>query len=325
MRHLILSALIVHDHLVHFYHLHGLDWIDMAAALSADPSKAGKLIGQMSGRGNNPADLYIVQKRIKEFVDGGQLGFLENAYFLGGNPAYRLSPEENLILSAHYFEGLRVQLELGRAMALFAGKNPHAQSMVVGGMTCYDSLTQETIDHFRNIWTLTLEFAENAMMTDILLLAKAHPEAREYGKTSNFFDFSDFKDPETGKDPYFSSGVMWKNNLKAAESLNMDEITEHVAHSWYKGSTARPPTRGKRIQPTPAMKTGKNTPGPRPQGTRASLWRPAPWPDGPLPMPERRRRQRPFWMNFSNSRAWPPNNSSPPWDGRSAGWWKPSC
>nr|WP_320191778.1 nickel-dependent hydrogenase large subunit [uncultured Desulfobacter sp.] len=167
IRHLILATLIVHDHLVHFYHLHGFDWIDMASARQADPSKAGKILGQMSHRGDNPADLYIVQKKIKDFVNMGQLGFLENAYFLGGNPAYRLSQEENLILSAHYFEGLRVQLELGRAMALFAGKNP-----------------------------------------------------------------------------YFSSGVLWGNDLTAVDQLNLDEITEHVAKSWYTGDLARTPYEG---------------------------------------------------------------------------------
>nr|WP_321400568.1 nickel-dependent hydrogenase large subunit [uncultured Desulfobacter sp.] len=244
IRELILAALVIHDHLVHFYHLHGLDWIDMAAALKADPSKAGKIVGQMSARDENPADLFIIQKKIKDFVASGQLGFLENAYFLGGNPAYRLSAEENLILAAHYFEGLRVQLELGRAMALFGGKNPHSQSLVVGGVTCYDSLNQETIDHFRSICQTTLEFAENAMMTDVLLLTKAHPEAWAYGRTSNFFDFSDFVNPETGKDPYFNAGVLWKNDFKSAAGLDMNEITEHVARSWYKGDTPRTPYEG---------------------------------------------------------------------------------
>lgn len=221
----------------------------MAAALKADPSKAGKIVSQMGKRDENPADLYIVQKRIKDFVKTGQLGFLENAYFLGGNPAYKLSPEENLILSAHYFEGLRIQLELGRAMALFAGKNPHAQSLVVGGVTCYDSLNQATIDHFRDIWKTALEFVENAMMPDVLLLAKAHPEAMKYGKTENFFDFQDFVDPETGKKPYFRSGVLWGNDLNAVEQMDINEISEHVAHSWYEGDKSRKPYEG---ETTPA-------------------------------------------------------------------------
>lgn len=224
IRHLILSALIVHDHLVHFYHLHGLDWIDMAAATAADPIKAARLVGQTSARGDDPADLFIVQKKLKDFVATGQLGWLENAYFLGGNEAYRMTPEENLIMAAHYLEGLRIQLELGRAMALFAGKNPHAQSMVVGGVTCYQSLKPEIVDQFRAIWTKAREFVENAMMPDIRLLTKRFPEALEYGRTSNFFDFADFHDPVSGKDPYFNSGVLWGNDLGKRDKLDMNQI-----------------------------------------------------------------------------------------------------
>jgi ferredoxin hydrogenase large subunit len=244
IRHLILSALIVHDHLVHFYHLHGLDWIDMAAATTADPIKAAKLVGQTSARGDDPADLFIVQKKLKDFVASGQLGWLENAYFLGGNEAYRMTPEENLIMAAHYLEGLRIQLELGRAMALFAGKNPHAQSMVVGGVTCYQSLKPEIIDHFRAIQVKTREFVENARMPDIRLMTKRFPEALAYGKTSNFFDFADFHDPVSGKDPYFSSGVLWGNDLGKHDKLDMNLIDEHVARSWYKGDQVLKPYDG---------------------------------------------------------------------------------
>ncbi|CCH49271.1 nickel-dependent hydrogenase large subunit [Pseudodesulfovibrio piezophilus] len=245
MRHLILSALIVHDHLVHYYHLHGLDWIDMAAATKADPAKAGRLVGQTSKRGDNPAELYIMQKRLKDFVASGQLGFLENAYFLGGNTAYRFTPEENLIMTYHYFEGLRVQLKLARAMALFAGKNPHAQSMVVGGMSCYDSLRPEVIGHFREIWEEVLEFAENAMMPDILLMTQRYPEALGYGKTSNFMAFSDFHDPSSGQDPYFKSGVLWGNDLGKHDKMDINNIAEHVSRSWYKGDEALKPYDGK--------------------------------------------------------------------------------
>lgn len=244
IRHLILSALIVHDHLVHYYHLHGLDWIDMAAATTADPVKAAKIVGQTSSRGDDPSELFIIQKRLKDFVKSGQLGFLENAYFLGGNKAYRLTAEENLIMAAHYMEGLRIQLELGRAMALFAGKNPHAQSLVVGGVTCYDSLKPEVVKQFRQIWSRTKEFVENAMMPDIRLMTKRYPESLTYGKTSNFFAFADFFDPETGRDPYFSSGVLWGNDLGKHEKLDMDHIDEHVARSWYKGDAVLKPYEG---------------------------------------------------------------------------------
>lgn len=244
MRHLILAPLIVQDHLVHFYHLHGLDWIDMASAINADPVKAAKLVAKTSNRSDDPSDLFIIQRKLKDFVASGQLGFLENAYFLGGNPAYHFTPEENLILSAHYFEGLRIQLELGRAMALFGGKNPHSQTIVVGGMTCYDSLRQEVIDHYREIWAKTLEFCENAMMPDILMMTKRYPEALEYGKTSNFMAFDDFHDPVTGKDPYFKSGVLWGNDLAKTDKMDLNLIAEDVTRSWYEGNKTLKPYDG---------------------------------------------------------------------------------
>lgn len=244
MRYLILAPLLIQDHLVHFYHLHGLDWIDMASATQADPVKAGKLVGSTSKRGDDPSHLFIIQKKLKDFVASGQLGFLENAYFLGGNPAYHFTPEENLILSAHYFEGLRIQLELGRAMAIFGGKNPHSQTMVVGGMTCYETLKQEVMDHYKSIWSKTMEFCENAMMPDILMLAKRYPEAMNYGRTSNFYAFADFHDPVTGKAPYFTSGVLWGNDFNKLEEMDMDAIAEDVTHSWYEGSEALKPYDG---------------------------------------------------------------------------------
>jgi len=243
MRNLILSALLVHDHLVHYYHLHGLDWIDMAAATTADPAKAAKIVSETSGRDADPGEMYIVQKRLKDFVASGQLGFLENAYFLGGNPAYQCSPEENLILSSHYIEGLRIQLKLARAMAIFAGKNPHAQTMIVGGMTCYNAMNPEAVAHFRALWEETLEFVENAMMPDIILMGRRFPEAANYGRTSNFFDFSDFYDTN-GKNPYFRSGVLWQNDFNKTDKLDVDQIEEHVARSWYVGDEARKPYDG---------------------------------------------------------------------------------
>lgn len=244
IRNLILGMLDVHDHLVHYYHLHGLDWIDMAAATTADPVAAGRIIGETSPRGPDPANLFIMQKKLKDFVASGQLGILENAYFLGGNPVYRFTPEENLILSAHYLEGLRIQLKMARAMALLCGKNPHAQTMVVGGVTCYNALNEDVVSQLRELWAEGSEFVENAMMPDIVLMARRFPEAAAYGRTSNFFDFDDFHDPETGRDPMFKGGVLWKDDFHKTEKLDITQIAEHVARSWYVGDAVLKPYEG---------------------------------------------------------------------------------
>jgi ferredoxin hydrogenase large subunit len=234
IRHLILSLLVVHDHLVHFYHLHSLDFFDMADALKADPVAAAKLESELAGVEVDPGDYYIVQSRLKKFVDGGQLGWLTNAYFLGGHPAYKLSPEENLIMASNYLRALRVQLLMTRAMAIYSGKNPHSQTMQVGGVTCYESLRPERFAEFRALYDECREFINHNFKGDLTILGRRYPEAAAYGTVSNYFAFDDFHDPDTGKNPFFRSGVMWNKDFKRLETLDTGEIKEHVAHSWYK-------------------------------------------------------------------------------------------
>jgi len=244
VRMLILGALDVHDHLVHFYHLHALDFFDMASALKADPVAAAKEATQVSGREAQPGDYFMVQARLKKFVESGQLGWLTNAYFLGGHPSYRLTPEENLILAANYLEGLRIQLKLARAMAIFSGKNPHAQTMRVGGVTCYESLRPERLAEFRALYEECRTFINHNYVGDLTILGRRYPEAAAYGRTTNFFDFSDFYDPETGKNPFIRGGVMWKRDLKHVEEFDPNQLQEHVTHGWYKDSPPKHPYEG---------------------------------------------------------------------------------
>ncbi|HBW15972.1 MAG TPA: hydrogenase 2 large subunit [Desulfovibrio sp.] len=244
VRLLILSTLDVHDHLVHFYHLHSLDFFDMADALKADAVAAAKLASEVSGRETQPGDFFIVQGRLKKFVEGGQLGWLNHAYSLGGHPAYRLSPEENLILATNYLEALKVQMKIARAMAIFSGKNPHAQTMQVGGVTCYESLRPERIAEFRALYEDTRAFINHNYVGDLTILGKRYPEVATYGRTTNFMDFSDFFDPETGKAPFFRGGVMWARDFKKVEEVNPEQIVEHVAHSWYVKGAPKPPYDG---------------------------------------------------------------------------------
>lgn len=241
VRHLILATLIVHDHLVHFYHLHSLDFCDVANALKADPVAAAKLASQVSGRDVPPGDLFVVHGRLKKFVDAGQLGWLDNAYFLGGHPAYRLSPEENLVLAANYIEALRVQMKIARAMAIFAGKNPHSQTMRVGGVTCYEALRPERLAEFHALYEECRTFINHNYLGDLTILGRRYPEAASYGRTTNYMDFSDFHDPETGKDPFFRGGVLWGHAIGKTEELDPAQIQEHLSRGWYKpGPPAHP-------------------------------------------------------------------------------------
>jgi ferredoxin hydrogenase large subunit len=244
IRHLILASLIVHDHLVHFYHLHSLDFFDMADALKADPVAAAKLQAELAGKETDPGEYFIAQTRLRKFVEGGQLGWLTNAYFLGGHPAYRLSPEENMVMAVNYLTALRVQLKLARGMAVFCGKNPHSQTMQVGGVTCYDSLRPERLAEFRALYEECREFINTHFKGDLFLLGRRYPEVARYGAVSNYFAFDEFPDPETGKNFFFPSGVLWNRDFKRVENLDTDEIKEHVSHSWYEPGPERHPYEG---------------------------------------------------------------------------------
>src|SRR5699024_3061300 len=124
IRNLVLGMLYMHDHIVHFYHLHALDFVDVTSALAADPVKAAKLATSISARPASAEDCRAVQQTLKTFVESGQLGPFTNAYFLRAHPAYYLEPEANLVATAHYLEALRLQVKAARAMAVFGAKNP---------------------------------------------------------------------------------------------------------------------------------------------------------------------------------------------------------
>ena len=140
VRNLMHGAQYQHDHIVHFYHLHALDWVDVVSALKADPAKTAALSDNVS---NAPwgGTVYFknVQQRLKTFVESGQLGPFANAYW--GHPAYKLPPEANLMATAHYIEALRLQAKAARMHAIFGGKNPHPQFLVTGGVSCVGDLT----------------------------------------------------------------------------------------------------------------------------------------------------------------------------------------
>ena len=133
LRNLVMASQLVQDHVVHFYHLHALDWVDIVSALSADPGKTSDLMQSISTWPMSSKSYFAgVQKKIAGFVEKGQLGPFANAYW--GHPAYKLPPEANLMAVAHYLEALDFQRDFIRIHAILGGKNPHLQSFLVGGM-----------------------------------------------------------------------------------------------------------------------------------------------------------------------------------------------
>ena len=244
IRNLVLGQLFLHDHIVHFYHLHALDWVDVTSALQADPSKAASLANSISSRPTKAEDLRAVQDKLKAFVASGQLGPFTNAYFLGGHPAYYLEPEANLVATAHYLEALRVQVEAARGMAVFGGKNPHPQFLVAGGVTCYDALTPERIKEFEEIYKKTAAFVRDVYIPDLLLVAGAYKDWAGIGGTHDFMTMGDF--PKAGGERKLESrwlkpGIIYNRDLAHVQDFDPTKINEHIRHSWYDGDKADNP------------------------------------------------------------------------------------
>ena len=202
IRNLLHAAQFQHDHLVHFYHLHALDWVDVISALKADPKATATLADNVSGSKVGGANYYkSVQQRLQTFVDSGQLGPFANAYW--GHPAYKLTPEANLMACAHYIEALRLQAKAARMHAIFGGKNPHPQSLVVGGVTCVADLTPERIAEFLYIAKETQDFVKNVYIPDLLAVASFYKDWGGIGGCTNFWPTASF--PRTRRSPKAST------------------------------------------------------------------------------------------------------------------------
>jgi [NiFe] hydrogenase large subunit len=258
IRNLLMGAQFQHDHIVHFYHLHALDWVDVVSALSADPKKTAALSDNVSNAPWGGAVYFKnVQQRLKTFVDSGQLGPFSNAYW--GHSAYKLPPEANLMATAHYIEALRLQAKAARMHAIFGGKNPHPQSLVVGGVTCVRDLTPDRIAEFLYITKETQDFIENVYIPDLLAVASFYKDWGAIGGTSNFLAWGEF--PETDREPdslYMPRGVIMKRNIGGVKMADQAQVSEDVTRGWYEDGPARHPYKGetKPLQENPKYRPG---------------------------------------------------------------------
>ena len=233
-----------HDHIVHFYHLHALDWVDIVSALSADPVKTAALSDNVSNAPHGGAAYFKrVQERIQTFVDSGQLGPFSNAYW--GHSAYNLPPEANLMAAAHYIEALRLQARAARMHAIFGAKNPHLQSLAIGGVTCVKDLTPDRIAQFLFLWKETQAFIENVYIPDLLAVASFYKDWGAIGGTTNFLAWGDL--PEGDQEPetlFMPRGAIFDRNIADVKMANQEAVTEYVKRSWYEDGDAKHPFKG---------------------------------------------------------------------------------
>jgi [NiFe] hydrogenase large subunit/hydrogenase large subunit len=240
LRNLIIASQCVQDHVIHFYHLHALDWVDVVSALEADTGKTSMLAESISDWPLSSKKYFSgVQQRIKAFVERGQLGPFANAYW--GHKAYKLPPEANLLAVAHYLEALDWQREFIKFHALIGGKNPHLQSFLVGGMaTPVDpdsqaALNVGTIAQLKELTKSARDFVTRVYLPDLLAIAPFYKEWAGYGKGSaNYLSYGDYpEDDGAHAQSFLPPGVIRAAALGSVEDLDPSKITENVKHAWY--------------------------------------------------------------------------------------------
>jgi len=258
VRNLIQGALYLHDHVVHFYHLHALDWVDITKALEADPAKAVAEAQKWAGVagvaawGDSESAYKAVQERLTKFVKQGRLGPFAKGYW--GNKHYKLTPEQNLVAVSHYLEALDLQRDAAKMQAIFGGKNPHPQSIVVGGVTCIQDIQNPArIALFKELHMKFRDFIKRAYLPDVYMAGTMYADEAldgTGGGLKNYLSYGDFRLDDTGfyhSALLFPSGIVVGGDISKVIPLEQEKIAEDVTHSWYEGAKPLHPYDGQTI------------------------------------------------------------------------------
>jgi len=248
IRNMIMAAHALHDHIVHFYHLSALDWVDIVSALDADPKQAAQLAQSLSDwHLNSEQEMRAVQDRLKTFVSSGQLGIFANGYW--GHPAMKLPPEVNLLAAAHYLQALEYQRKANKIVTILGSKTPHIQNLAVGGVANainLDSPSTLGMERLAYIKTLIDEigaFVRNAYLVDVAAIGALYADWTGYGAgITNYLSVPDMPLDTKGTKFALPGGYIQGGDLstfKAVTSYNdayfEQGVKESVKHAWYEG------------------------------------------------------------------------------------------
>ncbi len=254
IRNMVMSIHALHDHIVHFYILSALDWVDVVSALKADPVKTAQLADSIATwPGNSVARFKAVQAKVQAIVDSGQLGPFANAYW--GHPAMTLPPEANLMAVSHYLEALDYQRKANEALAILSGKTPHIQNMSVGGVTTAINPDNEaTLNIERLYWVKQLigevqGFIKNVYLPDIYAIGALYKDWLQYGAgVTNYLAVPDMPLDTKGETFDLPGGTIMAGDLGSMKKISSfndsyfsDNVVECIARSWYDGDWTRHP------------------------------------------------------------------------------------
>ncbi|RHJ95175.1 nickel-dependent hydrogenase large subunit [Parabacteroides bouchesdurhonensis] len=244
VRNIMQAVLFMHDHTVHFYQLHALDWVDVVSALKADPKAAALEAQKLSPWAKNTEGYFTdTQNRLKKFVASGQLGIFANGYW--GHPAYKLTPEQNLIATVHYLDALDWQKEVVKVHAVFGGKNPHP-NFLVGGMPCSidlneaNSINSDRLSLVKQKLQQAKEFIDQVYIPDLMMIANVYKDewTKIGGGLRNYLSYGDYPMHGYGgiEDYLLPRGVVLDRDLTKVHPVDAnssEEIREYIYHSWY--------------------------------------------------------------------------------------------
>lgn len=283
IRNIMQLVLQVHDHLVHFYHLHALDWVNPVNALKADPKITSELQRQFAPHHpkSSPGYFRDIQNRLKKFVESGQLGPFKNGYWT--NPAYILPPEADLMAVTHYLEALDFQKEMMKIRTIFGGKDPHPNWMV-GGVPCAINMNDDmaagaplnmvTLNQISEIINQTRDFIKNVYIPDIVAIGQFYKGWLYGGGIANmnvlaYGDIPDRANDYSAANLMMPHGAIINGNLKEVHPVDLrdpNEIQEFVPHSWYEY-----PDEAKGLHPWDGITEPKYELGPNTKGTRTHI------------------------------------------------------
>ncbi len=254
IRNLILAGHALHDHIVHFYHLSALDWVDVVDALKGDPKKTARLAQSLSPWPRNSVkEFQAVKEKLEAFVARGQLGPFTNGYW--GHPAMKLSPEVNLLAVTHYLQALEYQRKANQAVAILGSKTPNIQNLAVGGVANAINLDDDqALNMAKLYWIKDLleevrAFVEQVYLVDVAAIGAMYPEWLGYGAgVTNYLAVPDMPLDTKGTEFDLPGGTIFGGNLKGARRFESfedpyfrDNVTECIAHAWYDGDWTRHP------------------------------------------------------------------------------------
>jgi hydrogenase large subunit len=248
IRNMIITAHGIHDHIVHFYQLSALDWVDIVSALQADPAKAAQIAQSLSDWPlNNVTVFKEVQAKLQSFVNTGQLGVFASGYW--GHPAMKLPPEINLIAVAHYFQALDYQRTANKIVSVLGSKTPHIQNLAVGGVAnpinldSQSTLTMERLAYIRSIIDELGDFVRKVYMVDVAAIGAMYAEWTQYGAgVTNYLSVPDLPLDTKGTQFALPGGYIQNADLSTFQPISSYQdaffengVKESVKHAWYQG------------------------------------------------------------------------------------------